>query len=181
MSGYTAAVAMVAAAAVGAYSAYESGQQQKALGESQNEWNQYQANQAVADANAEKSAAEVHAEKIRKLARIQASEANASLAGSGVEVGEGTAVNINKDIYANAEEDAVMTIFGGVDRSKRGINQAAGYRATGEQAQISGNAAARAGTLNAFSTVLGAAGSYGNAKGWKTGTNATTPAAGGNG
>ena len=179
MSGYTAAVAMVASAVVGAYSAYESGQQQKALGESQNEWNQYQANQAIADANAEKSAAEVHAEKIRKLARIQASEANASLAGSGVEVGEGTAMNINEDIYANAEEDAVMTIFGGVDRSKRGINQAAGYRATGEQAQISGNAAARAGTLNAASSILG--GAYGVAKGWKTGTNATTPAAGGNG
>ncbi len=181
MSGYTAAVAMVASAVVGAYSAYSSGQQQKALGESQNEWNQYQANQAIADANAEKSAAEVQAEKIRKMARRQASEANASLAGSGVEVGEGTALNINSDIYANAEEDAVMTIFGGVDRSKRGINQAAGYRASGEQAQISGNAAAQAGTLNAFSTVLGAAGSYGNAKGWKTGTNATTPAAGGNG
>lgn len=176
-----AAYAAAAAAAVGAYSAYENGQQQKKLGESQNEWNQYQANQAVADSNAEKSAAEVHADKIRKMARIQAGEANASLAGSGVEVGEGTAMNINKDIYANAEEDAVATIFGGVDRSKRGINQAAGYRASGEQAQISGNAAARAGTLNAASSVLGAAGSYGNAKGWKTGTNATTTAPGGNG
>ncbi|TXH01360.1 MAG: hypothetical protein E6R09_06820 [Rhodocyclaceae bacterium] len=175
---YAVIVSAVAAAAVGAYSSYESGQQQKALGESQNEWNQYQANQAIADANAEKSSAELHAEMIRKMAKRQASEANASLAGSGVEVGEGTAVNINKDIYANAEEDAMLTIFGGVDRSKRGINQAAGYRATGEQAQISGNAAARAGTLNAASSILGGVSTV--AKGWKTGTNATTTAAGGN-
>lgn len=174
-----AAYAAAAAAAVGAYSAIQSGQQQKKLGESQNEWNQYQANQAVADANAEKSAAQVHADKIRKMARIQAGEATASLAGSGVDIGEGTALNINKDIYANAEEDAVMTIFGGVDRSKRGVNQAAGYRATGEQAQISGNAAARAGTLNAASSILGGVGTV--SKGWKAGTNATTPAAGGNG
>lgn len=165
MSGYTAAVAMVAAAGISAYSAIQQGEQQK-------EWANYQAAQAEADAKAEKSAAEVHAEKIRKMARIQASEANASLAGSGVEVGEGTAVNINNDIYANAEEDAVMTIFGGADRAARGNAQATGYRIKGSQAQ-------QAGYLNATSSILG--GVSATARGWKTSTNATTPAAGGNG
>ncbi len=158
--------AMAAAAAVGAYASIQSAEQQK-------DWNEYQGKQAEADAKAEKSAAEVHAEKIRKLARIQASEANASLAGSGVEVGEGTALNINKEIYANAEEDAVMTIFGGSDRAARGNAEAAGYRLKGSQAQ-------QAGYLNATSTILGAAG--GMAKGWKSpASNGTTPAAGGNG
>ncbi len=167
MSGYTAAVAMVAAAAVSAYSAYQQGENQK-------EWNDYQAAQAQADANAEKSAAEVQAEKIRKLARIQAGEATASLAGSGVDVGEGTALNINKDIYGRAEEDAVMTIFGGSDRAARGNAEAAGYRLKGEQAQ-------QAGYLNATSSLLSAAGIYGRASGWKSSTNATVPASGGNG
>lgn len=157
--------AMAAAAAVGAYASVQSAEQQK-------DWNEYQGKQAEADAKAEKSAAEVHAEKIRKLARIQASEANASLAGSGVEVGEGTALNINKEIYANAEEDAVMTIFGGADRAARGNAQATGYRIKGSQAQ-------QAGYLNATSSILGVVSTA--AKGWKTGTNATTPAAGGNG
>lgn len=169
MSGVTAAsvaaYAALAAAAVGAYSAIQQGEQQK-------DWANYQAAQAEADAKAEKGAAEVHAEKIRKMARIQASEANASLAGSGVQVGEGTAVNINKDIYANAEEDAVMTIFGGADRSARSNAQATGYRIKGDQAQ-------QAGYLNATSSILGGVSTA--AKGWKTGTNATTPAAGGNG
>jgi hypothetical protein len=157
--------AMAASAAVSTISAIAQGEQQK-------KWADYQARQAEADAAAERSAAEVHAEKIRKMARTQAGEANASLAGSGVEVGEGTAMNINKDIYANAEEDAVMTIFGGADRAARGNAEAAGYRIKGRQAQ-------QAGYLNAASTILGAAGSI--AKGWKQGTNATTPGVGGNG
>ncbi len=151
--------AMAASTAVSAYSSYQQG-------ESQKDWADYQARQAEADAKAEKSAAEVQAEKIRKMARIQAGEASASLAGSGVDVGEGTALNINKDIYANAEEDAVMTIFGGADRAARGNAEAAGYRLKGAQAQ-------QAGYLNATSSLLSAAVSYGQANGWKKSTNAT--------
>lgn len=158
--------AMAAAAAVGAYASIQSAEQQK-------DWNEYQGKQAEADAKAEKSAAEVQAEKIRKMARINAGEATASLAGSGVDVGEGTALNINSEIYGRAEEDAVMTIFGGADRSARGNAEAAGYRLKGSQAQ-------QAGYLNAASTVLGAAGS--TAKGWKTpSSNGTVPSAGGSG
>lgn len=144
--------AMAASAAVSAVSAIQQGQQQK-------EWGDYQAKQAEADAKAEKSAAEVHAEKIRKLARIQASEANASLAGSGVDVGEGTAININKDIYANAEYDALTTILNGADAARRGEAAAAGYRLRGQQARQAGN-------LGAASSVLG--GAMKIAEGWKT-------------
>lgn len=157
--------AMAAAAAVGAYASIQSAENQK-------DWNEYQGKQAEADAKAEKSAAEVQAEKIRKMARINAGEATASLAGSGVDVGEGTALNINSEIYGRAEEDAVMTIFGGSDRAARGNAEAAGYRLKGKQAQ-------QAGYLNATSTILGAAGTA--AKGWKQGSNGSTPAAGGNG
>lgn len=157
-------IAMVAMAAVGAGTAIYSANQQSEMAD-------YQAAQAQADANADKSAAEVQAEKIRKLARIQAGEATASLAGSGVDVGEGTALNINKDIYGRAEEDAVMTVFGGTDRAARGYADASMSRMKGDTAQT-------AGYLNATSSVLSAYGTV--AKGWKT-TNATTPAAGGNG
>lgn len=160
-------LAMLAAAAVGTYSTLQSAEQQS-------KWNDYQSAQAQADAKAEQSAAEVQADKIRKLARRQAGEATASIAGSGVDVGEGTALNINKDIYANSEEDAVMTIFGGADRYARGNAEAAGYRIKGEQAQ-------QAGYLNATSSLLSAAGSYGRASGWKTSKNASVPAYGGKG
>lgn len=163
-----AAYAATAASVLGAFSAYQQGENQK-------DWANYQAAQAQADANAEKSAAEVQAEKIRKMARIQAGEATASLAGSGVDIGEGTALNINKEIYGRAEEDAVMTIFGGADRSARGNAEAAAYRLKGEQAQ-------QAGYLNATSSLLSSGAQV--ATGWKysrQATNGTVTKPGGNG
>jgi hypothetical protein len=149
---------MAVSAAAGAVSSIQQGRQQKA-------WADYQAEQAQADANAERGAAEVQAEKIRKMARIQAGEARAQLAGSGVDVGEGTALNINADIYGRAEEDAVMIIFGGADRAKRGEAEASGLKMKGAQAQ-------QAGYLNAASSVLSAASTVAN-KGYKTTTRGT--------
>ena len=58
----------------------------------------HQAAQAPGRCQRRKSAAEVHADKIRKMARIQAGEAIRQLASSGVDVGEGMALNINKEI-----------------------------------------------------------------------------------
>ncbi|MBP8297551.1 MAG: hypothetical protein KAX84_15675 [Burkholderiales bacterium] len=148
---------MAVSAAAGAVSSIQQGRSQAA-------WADYQAEQAQADANAERGAAEVQAEKIRKMARIQAGEARAQLAGSGVDVGEGTALNINADIYGRAEEDAVMTIFGGSDRARRGEAEAAGLKMKGAQAQ-------QAGYLNATSSILSAASTV--AKGYKTTTRGT--------
>lgn len=142
---------VVASAAISAGSAIQQGKQQK-------EWSNYQADQATADASAERSAATLEADKIRKMARIQSGQTTAALSASGVSVDEGTALNINKDIYRGAEEDAVMTIFGGNDRSARGQAEASGYKVKGSQAQT-------AGYLSAASTVLGAASNGG--KGWK--------------
>lgn len=151
--------AMAAAATVSAASSIHQGSQQNA-------WHKYQASQADADAKAEKSAAEVHAEKIRKMARRQAGEATAALAASGVDVGEGTSLNINKEIYADAEEDALMTIFGGADRALRGRAEAAGHRIKGRQAQQAGN-------VEAASTILSAYGKYANKNQATTGTKMT--------
>ena len=142
----------VASTLLGAYSQVQQGKSQK-------EWANYQADQAEADARAERGAAEVQADKIRKMARRQQSEATAALAASGVDVGEGTAVHINREIYEGAEEDALTTIFGGVDREKRGYAQASADRSRGSQA-------ASAGYLGATNTLLG--GAYRIGSGWKT-------------
>lgn len=152
VAAYPAISAMVAATAVSAYSAYSSGQQQKAMGD-------YQAAQAAADANAEQAAARVRAERIRRLGASQVSSANASLAASGVEVGEGTALRITEDITRDAEEDAAMTII-------NGTNSAARTQQQGVAARLQGSQAARAGTLNATSTLLGGASTA--YSGWKT-------------
>lgn len=124
-------------------------------GEQQKDWADYQSDQAQADATAERQASILQAEKIRKFAKKQQSEANAALAGSGVNVGEGTAVEINKDIIERGEEDALMSIFG--DRSSQYLQESEGYK-------IKGQAAQNAGYLNASSSVL--AGGYETSK-WK--------------
>jgi hypothetical protein len=153
MSGYTTA-ALAVTAVISAGAAYESGQQQKAMGE-------YQADQAQADADAEQSAAQVQAAKIRKLAASQAGQANASLAASGVEVGEGTALEINEGIYRDAEEDAAMTII-------NGNNSAAKTTQQGVAASIQGNQAATAGTVSAATSLIG--GAYSGYSNWKKST-----------
>lgn len=144
--------AMAAAAAYSAYSTVQQGKQQQLNADAQ-------AEQADLDAKTERSAAEVQAERIRKLARIQASEANAALAKSGVEVGEGTALNINRDIYEGAEEDAALTVFGGANRAGRMQLDAANLRIAGAQARSNANGQAGA-------TLISTAGNI--ASGWKS-------------
>jgi hypothetical protein len=158
MSGYATAAAIVAAAA-SAYGQYQTGKQQEAFGK-------YQSQQAQADANAEIGAAQVRADKIRKMARIQAGQATAALAGSGVDVNEGTALNINSQIYQDAEEDSVTAIFDGSARSNTLQAQGQGYKIAGQQA-------AQAGMIAAGSTLLSAGGDQYSA--WKKSqTNKTT-------
>lgn len=149
---------MVASTAVSTIGALQQGQQQKAYAN-------YQAEQARADAQAERDAAEVHADKIRKAARLQASEARAALAGSGVDVGAGTAVDINSSIYKNAEEDAWSAILGGKTKGAQLDAQAEGLR-------ISGNNAETASYFNAASSALSGAVQIG--KGWKTSAKGTS-------
>ena len=151
------AIATIAATAYSAYSTVQQGKQAKLNANAQ-------ADQAAADANVEKSAAIVQAERIRKLARIQASEANASLAASGVDVGEGSAININEEIIGNAEEDAALTIFGGGNRAQRLNTDASNYKLVGKQAYDSSTGQAGATLLS------GGSDTYTN---WKNSTKKT--------
>lgn len=151
--------AMAASTAYSVYSTQQAGKQAQLNADAQ-------ADQAAADANTEKSAAVVQAERIRRLARIQAGEANAALAGSGVEVGEGTAMNINEEIYQNAEEDAVLTIMSGKNKAQRMDGDASNYRLAGSQARGAANS-------QSISTVLSSASSMGS--GWKSSAKASKP------
>lgn len=162
--------ALVALAASTAYSAYSSVQQGR-----QAEMNaSAQSEQAQIDADNAASAAKVQADRIRKLARSQAGEANAALAASGVEVGAGTALNINQDIYQNAEEDAVMTILNGESQRQRGYVDADNIAQAGKQQRAAGYA-------QAVGSVLQAGAQYGSWKASAAGRNGSVPQAGGNG
>ncbi|MNJ34153.1 hypothetical protein D3C77_288530 [compost metagenome] len=137
--------AMVALAASAAYSAYSSVQQ----GEQASLNADAQSDQAQIDADNAASAAKVQADRIRRLARSQAGEANAALAASGVEVGAGTALNINQEIYQNAEEDAVMTILNGENQKKRGYVDAQNMSIYGQQQRSAANSQAVGSVLSA--------------------------------
>jgi len=118
----------------------------------------YQAAQADADASAARSAAKVEAARIRKAGASQASQANAALAASGVETGEGTALRITSDITGDAEQDAYTTIM-------NGMNTGARYNAQAQADRISGKNAAQASYINAGSSLLqGGSAAY---SGWR--------------
>lgn len=144
-------IALVASSVLAAGGAVASGQQQKKMAN-------YQAAQAEADADAAKASARVEAERIRKDGRQQAAAANAAMAASGVETGEGTALRVTSGITGDAEQDAYQTIFNGINTSNRLRSQAQADR-------ISGSNAATAGYINAGSSLLSAgATAY---SGWK--------------
>lgn len=124
----------------------------------------FQAAQGEADAKAAQGEAIVEAERIRKAAKAQRSTATAAAAASGVDVSSPTAVRIDEQIVANSEEDALLTILNGKDRSDR-MNQQAKLDRTGAKLAISNGKTANFGTL--LSGAAKATGIYSN---WKTGT-----------
>lgn len=154
-----ATVALLAAAAIGTGTAIYSGQQQKAA-------MKYQADQAEADAIAEKGAAQVRAEKIRERARAQAAAAKAAIAASGVNVNSETANLINEDIIKRGEMDAETGVTDSLDAAAR-------LRAQATSLRISGSSAQTAGYANAASTALTAYGGY--KSGWYGDKPAQTP------
>lgn len=162
--GYIAAAAAVAGTAYSVYSSQQAGKQAQLTADAQ-------AEQSQKDADAAASAATVQADRIRRLARNQASEANAALAGSGVEVGEGTAININEEITSNAEEDAVLTIMNGQSQKARGQVDAANYRTIGSQARSNANAQSIGSVLNTGASLA--------ASGWKASANGSASKVGG--
>lgn len=132
------------------------GQQQSA--ENQAAWANYNAAQTEADADAMQSAAIVEAGKIRKQAKAVRGEATAAMAGSGVDVNSGTAVQIDKNIVQGSEEDSWLAAFNGTANANRLRTQAHADRISAGQT-MSANA------TNQQATLLSSAGSmYG---GWK--------------
>lgn len=165
-----AAAAYAAIAAATAYSVYttqQSGKQASLNADAQSE-------QAQLDADNAASAARVQADRIRRMARTQAGEARAALSASGVSVDEGTALNINQEIYGNAEEDAVMTILNGENQKKRGYVDAENTALYGRQQRSAANA-------QSIGTVLQAGSTMG--MDWKrsAGSNGSVSKVGGNG
>jgi Tfp pilus assembly protein PilN len=131
----------------------------------------FQAEQAEADARAEAGAAQVEAMRIRKQAKMQRAQAIASAAASGIDVDSPTALKIDKDITANAEEDAVLTIMQGKNRGSRLGQQAHASRNEASMARWAGKVNNTATLLSSVSSAA-SMGANGGA-GWKRAAGAT--------
>jgi hypothetical protein len=150
--GYAAAAASVVGTAVSVYSQMEQADQADKIANQQ-------ANQAREDAQFAASEAQVQARQIRKAADKQRSEARGALAASGVVVGVGTAEQIDEEIQAGGEEDALMAIYDGTNRA-RAINQGG---------QISASRSRNAATASRYGAATSALqGGSTLARGWNT-------------
>lgn len=110
----------------------------------------FSAAQSEADARAEAGAAQVEANRIRKAAKATRAQAVAAAAASGIDVNSPTALRIDREIVANAEEDAALTVLQGSDRAKRLNQQASADR-------IGASATRSAGRVDQASTLLSGA------------------------
>jgi hypothetical protein len=128
---------IVAATAYSAYSTYQAGK-------AQNEYANYEAEQT--EAKAEHGAAQVEADRIRKMGRQAVAEQSAAIAGSGAQIGSAGSLALNREIYRGSEEDAVYALLGGGDRAAR-------LNAQGRLTRARGRAAKSAATSSAFSQV----------------------------
>jgi hypothetical protein len=148
------AYAALASAAVGtAVSVYGQMEQADAAKEAASQ-QQQTANEDAAYAASE---VQLQARAIRKAADKQRAEARASLASSGVVVGEGTAEQIDVGIGRDAEQDALMAIYDGSNRA-RSIRQG------GALASSRSRGAASAANIGAVGSAL--QGGAALAKGW---------------
>ena len=124
----------------------------------------YQADQATADAEAERGAAQVQAQKIRKAGKDTAGQARASLAASGVDVDEGTANTINAEIIKNTETDALTAVLNGHYGAQRKMAQAVGLEQEGKLVRSAANVKSFGSALAMGANVAGGW----NTTGWKT-------------
>lgn len=129
------------------------GQQQQA--KQQQQAYEAQAQQTANQAAYEKDAARARAEKIRKMGKAQQGEAKAALAASGVKLGEGTALEVQKDIGQRAEEDALTAILQG-DRYEKSANAEIDMLNTaGRNARSNANMSSIGTVLSSSATIAG--------------------------
>lgn len=153
----------VASLALGAYGTVQSGRAADAQAESA----QLQANQSAELSEANAAAANLQASAQEEQSRRESRRRLASMRGAIAESGTGLNGS-NADIYSQsaraAELDALNTRYAGLLESKGLMNQASGFRTSGQSALAEGRAAKQGAYLRAGTQLLTTgAGIYQNA------------------
>lgn len=100
------------------------------------------------------------AQQIRREGRRARGEVVTSIAGSGVKVGEGSALDAEREVMQNSETDALLAILRG-DQSSRQL------KANAENVRRAGRQARRAANINAVTSLLSMGAQSARASGWR--------------
>jgi hypothetical protein len=150
-------VGTLVSAGTAIYSGMEQKKEANAQADAAEAEGEFRQKQAEADAKAERDAALVRAEQIRKAGKAQQASARAAAAASGMEVDMGTALDLGSSIVEDSESDAQMSIFGGLDSFKRGNQEGESFKLRGENESSTlkrqGKAAMTAGFISAAKSV----------------------------
>lgn len=107
--------------------------------------------------------AALEAGMIRRAGERERGQTLAGIVASGVKIGEGSALDAEREVMENAAEDEYLTILQG-ERSARALELSA------RQRRAAGRAAKRAGYIGAATSLLSAgANGFGSFKGWDAG------------
>ncbi len=124
-----------------------------------------QANAAAADdiyqASVERSNAQAEAYNIRKAGRRQRGDTLSSIVASGVKVGEGSALEAERQVMNDYARDEYMALLTGERRASAFEREASNKRRAGRDALLSAG-------INSFTSLLSAGGNYARANGWGT-------------
>jgi hypothetical protein len=132
----------VAMAGVQVAGSISQGNASRRAAEEQAGWDEYQAKVSRAEAEAQAS-------RIRRAGRVARGETLSALVASGVKVGEGTALEAERQVMTDYETDAAMAILSGERAAVSSEVQASTRRKAGRDAQ-------RAGYINAGTSLLSA-------------------------
>jgi hypothetical protein len=147
-------------------------QGQKQQADAQAEQLTMQANQDNQTADMTQSSGYQAARRIRTQGASNIGQANAAMAASGVDVSQGTAVDVREKITQNTEQDALNTIL---NADSRASNQ----RLQAFYEQQGAADAVKAGKMGLAKSALGALGGASNASGWKTAAGSSSSGSGG--
>lgn len=121
-----------------------------------------QAEQFDQQAAFERDNAEGEAARIRRAGMVQRGQTLGALAAAGVKIGDGSALDIERQVMEDYSRDEYMALLTG-ERNARSLSASAG------QARQAGKDARRASYVNAATSLLSAGSSVMGASGWRTG------------
>lgn len=108
----------------------------------------------------ERDNAALMARTYRREGRAARGQVLAAVAASGVKIGEGSALDAEREVMTDSETDAELAIL-------RGEQTARGLKARAKITRIAGRQARRAANLQAFGTLLSAGAQGMKASGWR--------------